>query len=66
MRHVIDSLRAEVEETVEEMLGKTWFLSQPTPARMQKWRQSAQEKAILAAGFSLSGVWPSEAGWCGR
>ena len=52
MRHVIDSLRAEVEETVEDMLGKTWFLSQPTPARMQKWRQSAQEKAISAAGFS--------------
>jgi patatin-related protein len=52
MRHVIDSLRGEVEETVETMLGKTWFLTQPTPARMQKWRQSAQEKAIVAAGFS--------------
>lgn len=52
MRHVIDSLRIEVEETVENMLGKTWFLSQPTPSRMQKWRQSAQEKAIAAAGFS--------------
>jgi hypothetical protein len=49
---VIDSLRVEVEETVEAMLGKTWFLSQPTPARMEKWRQSAQEKAIVAAGFS--------------
>lgn len=52
MRHVIDSLRVEVEQTVEDMLGKTWFLSQPTPARMQKWRHSAQEKAISAAGFS--------------
>lgn len=52
MRHVIDSLRTEVEETVEDMLGKTWFLSQPTPVRMQKWRESAQEKAIVAAGFS--------------
>jgi patatin-related protein len=52
MRHVIDSLRVEVEETVETMLGKTWFLSQPTPARMQKWRQSAQERAIVSAGFS--------------
>ena len=55
MRHVIDSLRGEVEETVEAMLGKTWFLSQPTPARMQKWRHSAQEKAIVAAGFSYQG-----------
>ncbi|HEV7232610.1 MAG TPA: patatin-like protein, partial [Sphingorhabdus sp.] len=52
MRHVIDSLRVEVEETVEAMLGKTWFLSQPTPARMEKWRHSAQEKAIAAAGLS--------------
>ncbi|WP_397577125.1 patatin-like protein [Sphingorhabdus sp.] len=52
MRQVIDSLRDEVETTVEAMLGKTWFLSQPTAVRMQKWRQSAQEKAILAAGFS--------------
>lgn len=52
MRQVIDSLRNEVETTVEALLGKTWFLSQPTAIRMQKWRQSAQEKAILAAGFS--------------
>ena len=52
MRRVIDSLRNEVENTVETMLGKTWFLSQPTASRMQKWQQSAQEKAIVAAGFS--------------
>ncbi|WP_397598227.1 patatin-like protein [Sphingorhabdus sp.] len=52
MRQLIDSLRDEVETTVEALLGKTWFLSQPTAVRMQKWRQSAQEKAILAAGFS--------------
>ena len=52
MRHVIDSLRVEVERTVEAMLGKTWFLTKPTPERMQKWRRAAQEKAIVAAGFS--------------
>lgn len=52
MRHVIDSLRVEVERTVETMLGKTWFLAQPTAARMLRWRQTAQEKAISAAGFS--------------
>ena len=51
MRHVIDSLRVEVERTVEAMLGKTWFLTKPTPGRMQKWRQAAQEKAIVASGF---------------
>jgi patatin-related protein len=51
MRHVIDSLRSEVENTVETLLGKTWFLTQPTASRMEKWRHSAQEKAIVAAGF---------------
>jgi len=50
-RRVIDSLRSEVENTVETLLGKTWFLTQPTASRMQKWRQSAQEKAIVTAGF---------------
>lgn len=52
MQHVIDSLRHEVETTVEALLGKTWFLTQPTAARMAKWRKSSQEKAIAAAGFS--------------
>ncbi len=51
-RLVINSLREEVESTVESLLGKTWFLSQPTASRMQRWRKSAQEKAIVAAGFS--------------
>ena len=51
MQRVIDSLRSEVENTVETLLGKTWFLTQPTASRMQKWRQSAQKKAIVAAGF---------------
>jgi patatin-related protein len=50
-RRVINSLRSEVENTVETLLGKTWFLTRPTASRMQKWRQSAQEKAIVAAGF---------------
>lgn len=51
MQRVIDSLRNEVENTVEALLGKTWFLTKPTASRMQKWRHSAQEKAIVAAGF---------------
>ncbi|MEY3634068.1 MAG: hypothetical protein RLZZ61_478 [Pseudomonadota bacterium] len=51
MQRVIDSLRNEVENTVETLLGKTWFLTRPTASRMQKWRHSAQEKAIVAAGF---------------
>jgi len=51
MQRVIDNLRSEVEDSVETLLGKTWFLTQPTASRMQKWRNSAQEKAIVASGF---------------
>ncbi|MEP7350573.1 MAG: patatin-like protein [Sphingorhabdus sp.] len=52
MRMVIDSLRLEVERTVETMLGRTWFLTQPTPERIHKWRKKAQERAVKAVGFS--------------
>jgi patatin-related protein len=52
MRQITDSLRVEVEKSIEKMLGKTWFLSQPTPERLQKWRSTANEKAANAAGYS--------------
>ncbi len=52
IRYVTDSLRNEVESTVETMLGKTWFLSQPTAGRLAKWRALAQEKAVKSVGFS--------------
>ena len=52
MRQITDSLRLEVEKTIEKMLGKTWFLSQPTPQRLEKWRATANQKGALAAGYS--------------
>lgn len=52
IRYVIGSLQGEVEQTIETMLGKTWFLSQPTPERIAKWRGVAQDKAVKAVGFS--------------
>ena len=52
MRQITDSLRREVETTIEKMLGKTWFLSQPTPQRLEKWRATANQKGALAAGYS--------------
>ncbi len=54
MRAVTDSLRVEIENTVEVMLGKTWFLSQPTPQRLEKWRSAANQKAAQASGYSYS------------
>jgi patatin-related protein len=52
MQLVTDSLHVEIERTVEDMLGKTWFLSQPTPVRIEKWRSTANSKAAQAAGYS--------------
>lgn len=52
MRQITDSLRVEVENTIEQMLGKTWFLSQPTPERLEKWRSTANQKGAQAAGYS--------------
>lgn len=52
MRHVTDSLHTEIERSVEDMLGKTWFLSRPTPERIEKWRMTANRKAVEKAGYS--------------
>jgi patatin-related protein len=52
MRLVTDSMHAEIERTIEAMLGKTWFLSKPTPERIEKWRATANSKAANAAGYS--------------
>lgn len=54
MQQVIDGLRVEVEAKVEAMLGKTWFLDQPTGARIEKWRETAAKKAVAAAGYSYA------------
>lgn len=52
LREVTDGLHNEVEKTIETLLGKTLFLSRPTPARIGKWRKTAQEKGARAAGYS--------------
>jgi patatin-related protein len=52
MREITAHLRPEVEDMIEAMLGRTWFLSKPTPERMLKWRISMLEKAVAASGYS--------------
>lgn len=52
MREVTDGLDGEVENTIEALLGKTLFLSRPNPARIKKWRNTAQDKGAKAAGYS--------------
>ena len=53
-RRVIDSLRAEVEEAIETLFGRTFFLDSPTPARIAAWRAKAQAAAARQAGHAYS------------
>lgn len=53
-RRVIDSLRSEVEEAIEALFGRTFFLDSPTPARIAAWRAKAQAAAARQAGHAYS------------
>lgn len=52
MREITDHLEVEVEHMIETMLGKTWFLTKPTPERMRKWRLTMLQKSAAATGYS--------------
>lgn len=52
MREITDHLEVEVEHMIETMLGKTWFLSKPTPDRLRKWRLTMLQKSAAATGYS--------------
>ncbi len=52
MREIGEHLRDEVERMIEAMLGKTWFLSRPNPARIGKWRLMMLEKSAEASGYA--------------
>lgn len=54
IQRIVDSLRAEVEERVEKLLGRTFFLDRPTPARLAAWRAKAQAQAAETAGFAYA------------
>jgi patatin-related protein len=53
-RRVIESLRGEVEDAIETLFGRTFFLDSPTPARIAAWRAKAQASAARQAGHAYS------------
>ena len=53
LKAVVDSLRPEVEETVERLIGRTLFLDRPTVKRLSSWRAKAQQAAAERAGFAF-------------
>ncbi len=54
MRSITENLRAEVEQTVESLFGRTLFFDKPTAKRLAGWRRKSRDKAAKLAGFSYS------------
>ncbi len=54
-RAIVDALRPEVEAVVDRLFGRTLFLDRPTPARLGKWRNKAQQAAARQSGFAFHG-----------
>jgi patatin-related protein len=53
LKGIVDALRPEVEEAVEALFGRTFFLDKPTPKRLAAWRARAQQAAAERAGFAF-------------
>ena len=54
MRHVVEGMRVEVEEQVEDLFGSRFFINTPTAPRLARWRAKAQDEAAARAGFAYA------------
>ena len=52
MQRIVEAMRPQIEQDVEDSIGRTLFLDRPTPARLANWRAKAQTRAAQAAGFA--------------
>ncbi len=55
LRAIVEALRPEVEDAVEQLFGYTLFLDRPTAKRLTGWRAKAQQAAAERAGFAFHG-----------
>lgn len=55
LRSIVEALRPEVEDAVEQLFGYTLFLDRPTAKRLTGWRAKAQQAAAERAGFAFHG-----------
>ncbi len=53
LKHMVDSLRGEVEASVERLFGRTFFFDRPSVRRLTGWRAKAQQAAAEQAGFTF-------------
>jgi patatin-related protein len=54
LRRIIDAIRPEVEAAIERAIGKAFFLSSPTPARIAAWRAKAHNLSAREAGYAYA------------
>lgn len=54
MQHIVNALSVEVEETIQSLFGRTFFLDSPTPKRIAAWRIKAHERSSADAGFAYA------------
>jgi len=54
LRHIIESIRPEVEAAIERGIGSSFFLASPTPARIATWRAKAHTLSSREAGYAYA------------
>lgn len=54
MQHIVDALTPEVEDTIQSLFGRTFFLDRPTPKRVASWRVKAHERSASDSGFAYA------------
>lgn len=55
LRGIVGALRPEVEQTIEQRLGRTLLLGKPTPRRLKGWRDRAHQIARRQTGLAWRG-----------
>ncbi|WP_284125494.1 patatin-like protein [Parerythrobacter aestuarii] len=53
LRRIITGMRPGIEDAIERLFGRTFFLDSPTPKRLVAWRNKAQQAAAESAGYAF-------------
>jgi patatin-related protein len=52
LRHIVESMRPEVEAAIARAVGTSFFLVRPTPRRLAAWRARVHELSAREAGYA--------------
>ncbi len=54
MQRIVDAVRPDVEDSIQSLFGRTFFLDRPTAPRLASWRAKAQDRAAQEAGHAYA------------